>query len=50
MKIHEYQGKKLLNKHQIKVPNGIPAFSIQEGLEAYKKLDTENEFFKKENK
>ena len=41
MKIHEYQGKTLLNKHQIKIPNGIPAFSIQEGLEAYKKLDTD---------
>ena len=41
MKIHEYQGKILLNKHQIKIPNGIPAFSIQEGLEAYKKLDTD---------
>ncbi len=41
MKIHEYQGKILLNKHQIKIPKGIPAFSIQEGLEAYEKLDTD---------
>ncbi len=41
MKIHEYQGKILLNKYRIKIPNGIPAFSIQEGLEAYKKLDTD---------
>ena len=41
MKIHEYQGKTLLNKHQIKIPKGIPAFSIQEGLEAYEKLDTD---------
>ena len=39
MKIHEYQGKILLDKYQIKIPKGIPAFSIQEGLEAYEKLD-----------
>ena len=41
MKIHEYQGKILLDKYQIKIPKGIPVFSIQEGLKAYGKLDTD---------
>ena len=41
MKIHEYQGKILLDKYQIKIPKGVPAFSIQEGLEAYEKLDAD---------
>ena len=35
MKIHEYQGKELFKKHQIKIPVGIPAFSIEEALKAY---------------
>ena len=41
MKIHEYQGKILLDKYQIKIPKGVPVFSIQEGLEAYEKLDAD---------
>ena len=41
MKIHEYQGKILLDKYQIKIPKGVPAFSIQEGLEAYEKLNAD---------
>jgi len=39
MKIHEYQGKILFKKHQIKIPIGIPAFSVEEALKAYDKLD-----------
>ena len=40
MKIHEYQGKELLKKHNIKIPYGIPAFSIEEALKAYEALDS----------
>ena len=39
MKIHEYQGKILFKKHQIKIPIGIPAFSVEEALKAYNELD-----------
>ena len=38
MKIHEYQGKELLRKFNIPVPNGIPAFSIDEAIAAAEKL------------
>ena len=41
MKIHEYQGKELFKKHQIKIPIGIPAFSIEEALKAYDLLDSD---------
>ena len=41
MKIHEYQGKELFKKHQIKIPVGIPAFSIEEALKAYDSLDSD---------
>ena len=41
MKIHEYQGKELFKKHQIKIPVGIPAFSIEEALKAYDLLDSD---------
>ena len=41
MKIHEYQGKELFKKHQIKIPLGIPAFSIEEALKAYDLLDSD---------
>ena len=40
MKIHEYQGKELFKKHNIKIPYGIPAFSIEEALKAYEALDS----------
>jgi len=39
MKIHEYQGKILFEKHQIKIPTGLPAFSVEEALKAYSELD-----------
>jgi len=41
MKIHEYQGKQLFKKHQINIPIGIPAMSIDEAVEAYDKLDSD---------
>ncbi len=41
MKIHEYQGKELFRNAGVSVPNGFPAFSVEEAMEAYKKLDTD---------
>jgi len=38
MKIHEYQGKELLRQAGVPVPRGIPAFTVQEALEAAQKL------------
>ncbi|MBJ7380792.1 MAG: ADP-forming succinate--CoA ligase subunit beta [Polynucleobacter sp.] len=38
MKIHEYQGKEILRQFNIPVPNGIPAFSLDEAIKAAEKL------------
>mgnify|MGYP006279515101 FL=1 len=38
MKIHEYQGKEILRQFGIPVPRGIPAFNVQEAVEAAQKL------------
>jgi len=38
MKIHEYQGKDILRQFGIPVPRGIPAFTVQEAVEAAQKL------------
>ena len=38
MKIHEYQGKEILRQAGIPVPRGIPAFTVQEAVEAAQKL------------
>ncbi len=38
MKIHEYQGKEILRQFGIPVPKGIPAFTVQEAVEAAQKL------------
>src|SRR5687768_18587784 len=38
MKIHEYQGKEILRSFGVPVPRGIPAFTIQEAVEAAQKL------------
>jgi succinyl-CoA synthetase beta subunit len=38
MKIHEYQGKDILRSFGIPVPRGIPAFTVQEAVEAAQKL------------
>ena len=40
MKIHEYQGKELFRNAGVPVPNGFPAFSVEEAVEVYKKLET----------
>ncbi len=38
MKIHEYQGKEILRQFDVPVPKGIPAFNVQEAVEAAQKL------------
>ena len=38
MKIHEYQGKELFRKFGVTTPRGVPAFSVDEALDAAKKL------------
>ncbi|MCD2512304.1 ADP-forming succinate--CoA ligase subunit beta [Comamonas endophytica] len=38
MKIHEYQGKEILRTFGVPVPRGIPAFTVQEAVEAAQKL------------
>ena len=38
MKIHEYQGKEILRNSGVPVPRGIPAFTVQEAVEAAQKL------------
>ena len=41
MKIHEYQGKELFRNAGVPVPNGFPAFSTVEAVEAVDKLNTD---------
>ena len=41
MKIHEYQGKEIFKKHNIATPNGIPAFTVEEAMEAYNSLKSD---------
>ncbi|KAB2337494.1 ADP-forming succinate--CoA ligase subunit beta [Cytobacillus depressus] len=41
MNIHEYQGKEVLSQYGVSVPNGIVAFTVEEAVEAAKKLGTE---------
>src|SRR5258705_7389115 len=38
MKIHEYQGKELFRKFGMVTPRGFPCFSVDEAVEAAKKL------------
>jgi succinyl-CoA synthetase beta subunit len=38
MKIHEYQGKEILRKYGVATPRGIACFSVDEAVEAAKKL------------
>jgi succinyl-CoA synthetase beta subunit len=38
MKIHEHQGKEIFRKFGITTPRGFPAFSVDEAVEAAKKL------------
>ncbi|ASS91572.1 MULTISPECIES: ADP-forming succinate--CoA ligase subunit beta [Aeribacillus] len=41
MNIHEYQGKEILRKYGVTVPNGKVAFSVDEAVEAAKELGTD---------
>ena len=41
MNIHEYQGKEVLRKYGVDVPNGIVAFTVEEAVAAAKELGTE---------
>src|SRR5687767_14938717 len=38
MKIHEYQGKEVFRKYGVPTPRGFPAFSVDEAVEAARKL------------
>jgi succinyl-CoA synthetase beta subunit len=38
LKIHEYQGKEIFRKYGLPTPRGFPAFSVDEAVEAAKKL------------
>jgi succinyl-CoA synthetase beta subunit len=38
MKIHEYQGKEIFRKYGVATPRGFPAFSVDEALDAAKRL------------
>ena len=38
MNIHEYQGKEILRKYGVTTPRGFPCFSVDEAVEAAKKL------------
>jgi succinyl-CoA synthetase beta subunit len=38
MKIHEYQAKEVLRKYGVPTPRGFPCFSVDEAVEAAKKL------------
>jgi len=39
MKIHEYQAKKIFRKYNVRIPESFPAFTVEEALEAYDKLN-----------
>ncbi|HLS35076.1 MAG TPA: ADP-forming succinate--CoA ligase subunit beta [Bacillota bacterium] len=41
MNIHEYQGKEILRSYGVNVPNGHVAFTVDEAVEAAKKLDSD---------
>ncbi|WP_246939986.1 ADP-forming succinate--CoA ligase subunit beta [Bacillus pinisoli] len=41
MNIHEYQGKEVLRKYGVSVPNGRVAFTVEEAVEAAKELGTQ---------
>jgi len=41
MNIHEYQGKEILRSYGVSVPNGYVAFTVEEAVEAAKKLNSD---------
>ncbi len=40
MKIHEYQGKAILREYGVAVPDGSPAFTVDEAVKVYDKLNS----------
>ena len=40
MKIHEYQGKAILREYGVAIPDGSPAFTVDEAVKVYDKLDS----------
>ncbi len=40
MKIHEYQGKAIFREYGVAVPDGFPAFSVDDALKAYDTLNS----------
>jgi succinyl-CoA synthetase beta subunit len=38
MKIHEYQGKQILQKYGVAVPRGVPCFTVEEAVQAARDL------------
>jgi succinyl-CoA synthetase beta subunit len=40
MKIHEYQGKAILRENGVAVPDGFPAFSVDEAVKVYDNLNS----------
>ena len=41
LNIHEYQGKEILRKYGVSVPNGKVAYTVDEAIEAAKSLETD---------
>ena len=41
MKIHEYQAKEIFRNYHVRVPEGKPAFSVEEALQAYDEMGSE---------
>jgi len=41
MNIHEYQGKAIFKEYGVLVPNGFPAFSVEEAMRIYDNLNVE---------
>lgn len=46
MKIHEYQGKEILRQFNVPVPNGIPAFSVDEAVAAAENSEAQSGLLK----
>ena len=41
MKIHEYQAKEIFRNFDVRVPDGKPAFSVEEALQAYDEMGSD---------
>ena len=41
MNIHEYQSKQILKSYGVNVPNGLPAFSVEEAVKNAKELGSD---------